>query len=173
MCPRGLQFGSSDWNTQIVRIFSVIMGYHKQTNKGGGLKHCVGSSNTSTRIRKNVLKTCKCLQWLGFPALTMLTFKILDCVPWEFQWVTAIHEKLCETRWHLEVWKLKFFVFCHCIPNTKCFIRSSNAITRFLKTFSNFSLTGNKQTYSTCSIYKERVRTWSDLCFKLDTRRQN
>ena len=59
------------------------------------------------------------------------------------------------------------------MPNPKRFIGSSNAIARVLKTFSKFSLTGNKQTYSICSIYKEQVRTWSDLCFKLDARRQS
>ena len=53
---------------------------------------------------ENVLKTRKRLQWLGFPAHAVLVFKILDCVHWEFQWVTAIHEKLHETRWCFEVW---------------------------------------------------------------------
>ena len=51
----------------------------------------------------NVIKTRNRLQWLGFPAHTMFTFQILDCVHWEFQWGTAIHEKLRETRWCLEV----------------------------------------------------------------------
>ena len=122
---------------------------------------------------ENVLKTHKLLQWLGFPAHAMLVFKILDCVHWEFQWVKAIHEKLCETRWCLEVWNKKFFVFCHCMPNIKRFIGSSNVIVQVLKTFSKFSLTGSKQMYSTHSIYREQVQTWSDLCFKLEGRWQS
>ena len=43
---------------------------------------------------ENVLKTRKHLHWLGFPAHVMLALKILDSVHWEFQWITAIHEKL-------------------------------------------------------------------------------
>ena len=61
---------------------------------------------------ENILKTHKHLQWLGFPAHTMLAFKILDSIHWEFQWVKAILGKLRKTRWCLEVWNW----------NSSCFV---------------------------------------------------
>ena len=47
--------------------------------------------------------------WLGLPAQN--SSEILARLHWEFQWGTAIHEKIRETRWRIEVKNKIFHVF--------------------------------------------------------------
>ena len=98
-------------HTWITRTFSVIAGWHKQTNERWCTEPLCWEFQHKYVNMENVFKTRKHLQWLGFPAHAMLAFKILDSIHWEFQWVTVIHEKLCETRWHLKVWNWNFSSF--------------------------------------------------------------
>ena len=69
-----------------------------KSTKDNALNHCAGSSNTSTRIWRMLSKLATvCSDW-DFQHMLCSHLKILDCVHWEFQLVTAIHEKLREIR---------------------------------------------------------------------------
>ena len=121
----------------------------------------------------NVIKTRNCLQWLGFPAHTMAAFNILDCVHWEFQWVTVIYEKLRKIRSRFKVWSsnLDLIFFSS--------LQLRHLHWEFQCNFANFEnilkipLTSIKQTSLIHSIYRAPDQNWCNRCSKLDGRQQS
>ena len=100
----------------------------------------------------------------------MAAFKILDCVHWEFQCITAIHEKLRQIRTCLEVQSLNldffFFAVMFAYGNYNTYIGSSNAISQIFENILEIPLTIIKQTCLNHNISREPVVSWSSLCLK-------